>query len=212
MVSQALPSSTYYTAVEEMKRLGNSYIYYMPEALIESGTWNDLSPAPINYFLIETLEGTFYTIPIISSLNSISADEYLDFATGKKINKPNYSIYRNSHYLFTINNLQQLELTYQIDPWNMVYYSTFMGYGYNITIDDSGQLRVENTVAACGRHEITLKTQGSFKFDDDDTEKLFDDPSSDAAASYIITPVPQEGDGDYLEVYYNDVLVKLFSK
>lgn len=210
VVDNALPT-LYYTAVDTMKKTGDSYLYYMPETWTEDATWT--TPyQPINYFVIESLEGTFYEIPIISHDNTLNSNDYLPFAKGQESEQPDYTIYRNRHYLYTINNLQQLEINYQIDPWEKVSFTTFMGYGFNIKIDDKGEVTIENTVEACDPHEIELKTLGSFKFSDSTTSKVFDDADPEASIAYTLSPMPGNGAGDYLEVYYNGVLVKTFSK
>lgn len=212
LVSKETIPSTFYTTVEEMKKSGDSYLYYMPEAWMNAADWEDTNHKPINYFLIETLSGEHYEIPIITHNGSISANQYLTFATGQKSEKPDYNIYRNRHYVYTINNLQQIEINYTIDPWQKVNFTTFMGYGFNIKVDDKGAVTIENTVDACDPHEIELKTKGAFKFDDDSTSQVFDDADTETSVSYSLTPAPQELDGDYLEVYYNGVWVKTFTK
>lgn len=61
------PPDTSYFQSERLTKIGNSYIYYMPEAMMmnTSPNWSATDRKPINYFLIETLEGIFYEISII---------------------------------------------------------------------------------------------------------------------------------------------------
>ena len=86
-----------------------------------------------------------------------------------------------------------------------------MGYGYNVGVDEDGNVTISNTVLACDPHKVTLKTKGTFKFDDNTTEKIFDTLDLDASTTYKVTPNPSTGD-EYLDVYYNDELVKTFTK
>ena len=86
-----------------------------------------------------------------------------------------------------------------------------MGYGYNVGVDDDGNVTINNTVEACDPHKVILKTTSGFEFVGGGTEKEFANTDPSASATYTVTPVPTTGQ-DYLQVYYNDALVKTFKK
>lgn len=195
-----------------LRKSGNSYIYNMPEALMTNPVWTATEHKPINYFVIETMNDITYEIPIITHEGTIADGNYLKFARGEQAQKPEYAIYRNRRYVYKIKNLQQdIEIDYVVDPWTLVQSSFYMGYGYNVGVDDKGNVTISNTVLACDPHKVTLRSKGTFKFDDDTTEKIFDTLDLDASATYKVTPNPSTGD-EYLDVYYNDVVVKTFTK
>lgn len=194
-----------------LRKSGNSYIYYMPEALMTDPVWTATDHKPINYFVIETVTGTTYEIPIITYKEPIPGGNYLSFARGEQTDKPDYNIYRNNRYVYTIKSLEDIQIDYVVNPWTLVQSSFYMGYGYNVGVDDEGNVTISNTVLACDPHKVTLRSKGTFKFDDDTTEKIFDTLDLDASATYKVTPNPSTGD-EYLDVYYNDVVVKTFTK
>ncbi len=205
-------SMTYYDD-KPLKKTNNIYTYYMPESLMSAPTWSTTTDnKPINYFVIETLNGNFYKIPIITYDGSIAADNYMAFATGKQTAKPDYNIYRNRHYVFIIKKLQTIEILYSIDPWEVKENATYMGYGYNVNIDDNGKVSISNTIEACAPHAVILKTLQSYTFSDGTTQKSFSSLDTTASEEYALNSVPPTGSGAYLEVYYNDNLVKTFTK
>lgn len=201
----------------ELRRLesSNTYIYYMPEAIISSATWNPVGSSnqqPINYFTIVTLDGTEYDIPIISNEASITSD-YLAKAKGTFPGyTPDYTIHRNYHYKYVVKNLEQIEVIYGIDPWNVVERHTYLGYGYNVHIDEDGKVTIHNTVDACPPHEIKLIAVNGATFEGGttDTERVFTDDTPGAMSpDYPLSNIPSSG--EYLQVWYNDILVKTFS-
>lgn len=205
---------SYYEA-NLLEKAGNSYTCYMPEAMMmdTNPVWATTNHKPINYFLIETLEGTFYEIPIITDNRTISETNYMTFATGKNSSdRPDYNIYRNRHYYYLIKGLQTIEVIYTIEPWTIRRTSTYMGYGYNVSVSDDGKIKISNTVDACSPHSIQMKTVSSFTFNDGSVEKVFENRNVDAYAEYTLNSIPKERDGDYLELYYNGTKVKTFSK
>lgn len=206
------------TTNNALRKSGNSYIYYMPEALMTTPTtptpptWTGaLDHKPINYFVIETLTGTTYEIPIITYEDPIPGGNYLSFARGLQAVQPDYNIYRNNRYVFNIKSLEDIQIDYVVNPWELVESAFYMGYGYNVGVDDEGNVSIRNTVDACAPHKITLKTISPFTFDDSTTEKVFVNALPSASATYIVTPIPTSGQA-YLQVEYNDVLVKTFTK
>ncbi|HZJ80478.1 MAG TPA: fimbrial protein [Dysgonamonadaceae bacterium] len=194
-----------------LRKSANSYIYYMPEALMSTPVWTATDHKPINYFVIETVTGTTYEIPIITYKDPIPGGNYLSFARGEQTDKPDYNIYRNNRYLFTIKSLEDIQIDYVVNPWTLVQSSFYMGYGYNVSVDEDGNVTISNTVLACDPHKVTLKTKTGFTFDGGGTEKEFANADSDASVTYKVTPIPNLGE-EYLEVYYNDKLVKTFTK
>lgn len=128
-----------------------------------------------------------------------------------------YKIKRNHHYVITgtIKNLGEfngLEIIYEIMPWEVVEKAVFMGHGYNVIIDEEGNVTIKNTEGVCAPHKVELKTVGSFTFSDGTTSKTFNSLVNGYSENYTITPAPTAGTGDYLEVWYNDVKVKTFTK
>lgn len=201
----------------ELRRLesSNTYIYYMPEAMISSATWNPAGSSnqqPINYFTIVTLDGTEYDIPIISNEASITSD-YLAKAKGTFTGfTPDYTILRNHHYKYVVRNLEQIEVIYEVEPWNLVERHTYLGYGYNVHIDENGKVTINNTVDACPPHEIKLVAINGATFEGGttDTERVFtDDTPGKMSPEYPLSNIPSSG--EYLQVWYNDILVKTFS-
>lgn len=205
------PTPVYYED-KPLKKVNNSYIYYMPEALMTAPSWSTPAHKPVNYFIIETLSGTFYEVPIITYDGVITENDYLSFARGNQTEKPDYNIYRNRHYAFTIKNLQTIEIVYDIDPWQVKQSATYMGYGYNVGVDENGKVTISNTIDACAPHAVKLQTVAPFTFSDNTTEKTFTSLDTTASVEYMLNSVPSTGSGVYLRVYYNDALVKTFSK
>lgn len=209
------PATIFHYESNLLKKVGNSYIYYMPEAMMmdTNPVWPATNHKPINYFLIETLEGAFYEIPIITDNRTISETDYMTFATGQNsTDRPDYNIYRNRHYYYLIKKLQTIEISYTIEPWTIEQTSTYMGYGYNVNVGEGGKIRVTNTVDACAPHSIKMKTVSSFTFDDGTVEKVFDNNNINAYSEYTLNHIPKTGDGAFLELYYNNTKVKVFSK
>lgn len=210
------PPSTYFndnTTNTKLKQVGtsNTYIYYMPEAIISSGTWSTTgNNKPINYFTIETNNGMIYDIPIVSNELSITAD-YLKKATGVYSGfTPDYNIWRNHHYKYTIKNLQKIEILYTVNDWGKVEKSMYMGYGYNVEVDENGKVTVKNTVTACAPYSLVLTALGGATFTDGNTTKTLTDVSSTASTTLELQNIPASG--DYLKVEFNGNVVKTFTK
>src|SRR5690554_262196 len=202
----------------------NTYVCYMPEALMgNSITW-EADPGdnkPINYFSITTLGGDVYNVPIITTDNDIIYSEnYLAKATGTDASfTPNYNIYRNHHYKFTVKIHQGIEILYTINPWNLVEKQLFMGYGYNVEIDEEGNITVSNTIDDCLPHKISFEAiNGAYFSTAGDNERVFgfstDDttvePNFDASKlkttyfeEYAINTEGVTGGIPYLNIYYN---------
>ncbi len=188
-----------------------TYLFYMPEALMSNPAWSTDGHRPINYFVIETSYGLTYEVPIITYATPLNED-YMTFATGNSTTTPgpNYNIYRNHHYLYIIKS--PLVIYYTVTPWQTVNFQTYLGYGYNVQVDEAGVVSVYNTVAACDPHTVVLSTLGSFKFSDNSTLKTFNSLTAAASAQYQLDPIPGTGAGQYLKVSYNGTQVRIFSK
>ena len=226
------PPSTYFndnTTDVPLKRVGttNTYIYYMPEAIISSTTWktgNDNKP--INYFTIETNSGVKYDIPIISNEATITAD-YLKKATGQFIGfTPDYNILRNHHYKYTIKNLQKIEIIYTVNEWDKVEKSLYMGYGYNVEVDENGNVTITNMIDDCLPHKVKLVAMNGAYFGTDSSVITWEygytttsdaGYSADKLKSGYTEANNINADGVasgtvYLEVFYNGVSVKTITK
>ena len=197
----------------------NTYVYYMPEALISNSTMWEATSAdnkPINYFSITTHSGDVYNVPIITSENIAFSEDYLAKATGQDAD---YNIYRNHHYKFTVKIHQDIEILYTINPWNLVERQLYMGYGYNVEIDEEGNIIVSNTIDDCMPHKVYLRAVGDAYFGTPDNKymsveygfelesEVTDDNKHKLKSGYsegfkIDTQNVSVGDS-YLEVYYN---------
>lgn len=229
-LAQLLPPAEpkYYNDAPLKKINDSTYVYYMPEALMSTDVaWTDAADhKPINYFSIKTLAGQTYEIPIITNSTGIPTEGYLPFAEGKvNNNKPDYNIYRNHHYKYVVKNLEKIEIFYEVDPWNVVNKSTYMGYGYNVEVDDEGNITVTNTIDDCLPHKVEFKAlNGAYFSTPSETTKTFGytskgDVDFDSAKlktgyfeNYVISKDGVSSGNVYLQVYYNDNLVKTFTK
>ena len=234
LIPQLLPiSSPEYVgdAVLNPTAGSNTYVFYMPEALMNGPFWSTTGDnKPINYFSITTLGGDVYNVPIITTDNDIVYSEnYLAKATGEDTGfLPDYNIYRNHHYKFTVKIHQGIEILYTINPWNLVEKQLFMGYGYNVEIDEGGNITVSNTIDDCLPHKIRFEAiNGAYFSTAGDNERVFgfstDDttvePNFDASKlktthfeEYTINTEGVAGGIPYLNIYYNGDLVKTFTK
>lgn len=184
---------------------------------MNSPVWGTAPHQPVNYFVVETKDGKSFDVPIITNtLLEIPDENYMKFATGKSASQPDYNIYRNHHYHYTVNIPGDIEIAYQVNPWEMVAKQLYMGYGYNVEVDGEN-VTVSNTVDACAPHAIVLKTVTPYSFGDGADEKEFkngvetDALVLTASEIYTLNPEPKSGD-PYLEVWYNGELVKTFTK
>lgn len=212
LIPDMYPATIGYYEDKLLKKVGNSYLYYMPEAMMmnTNPVWSVSDHKPVNYFRIETLDGKFYDIPVITDDRTITDTDYLAFATGQNTDKPDYNIYRNRHYYYVIKKLQTIEIIYTIDPWTVKKSATYMGYGYNVNVDNDGNVMISNTIEVCDPHHVTLKAINGCTFSDAALTKEFIKTSPTDKEDYTLTNIPQSG--NYLEVYYNGILVKTFSK
>ena len=234
LTPQALPiASPNYAVDSKIEPIAgtNTYLYYIPEALMTIPTWSTTGDnKPINYFSIITNGDDIYNVPIITTNSDVVFTEnYLTKATGVDASFiPDYNIYRNHHYKFTVKIHQGIEILYTINPWNLVEKELFMGYGYNVEIDEEGNITVSNTIDDCLPHKIRFEAiNGAYFSTAGDNERVFgfstDDttvePNFDASKlkttyfeEYAINTEGVTGGIPYLNIYYNGDLVKTFSK
>lgn len=224
------------TTNTQLKQIGstNTYAYYMPEGIFPSATWvADAANKPINFFTIEMSDGTMYDIPIISNETVITTD-YLKKARGLFGGfTPNYNIVRNDLYRFTVGvpalgGSDPIEVIYSVKPWNdTVVKQLYMGYGYNVEIDNLNNVTVTNTVDDCMPHKVILQAINGAYFGSSNTDvtreygyESASDPNYDAAKAKsdyyegfgIVNNNAVSGGQGYLEVWYNGELVKTFYK
>lgn len=126
-----------------------------------------------------------------------------------------YNIKRNHVYNITgtISELGQFDgitVLTNVQEWTGVNKTYFVGYGYTVEVDGT-TVTVSNHDDDCPPHVITLKTLGSFTFSDNSTEQTFEETAAGVTKQFTLNQEPQ-ADDDYLEVYYNDVLVNTFTK
>lgn len=211
------------------KTAGYSYIYYMPEAVMPASvsSWTDgAANSPVNFFVIETIDGNKFEVPIISNATP-AADDYLKIAKGKVPTiPPDYTIERNYHYKYTVNNLKKIEINYEVVPWNKVERQLYMGYGYNVEVDEYGNVTVTNTIDNCLPHKVKLVAKNEAYFGTDasattweygytDTSDSGYDPNklkSGNPENKNINTINVASGAVYLEVFYNGVSVKTFTK
>jgi len=153
-------------------------------------------------------EDVTYSIPIYQTDNGQ--------ITGTK----NYNIFRN--HLYRLNcrlegTDMSVEIYYSIGDWNVEEKSLFLGMGYQLELLD-GQLTVTNTIPACDPHKITMKplngttlTKGGTTYTEANPA-IFQELLKDATASYTIDNNAVSPGSVYLEIYYNDILVKSYTK
>lgn len=111
--------------------------------------------------MIETTNGTTYEVPIITHEGAIAGGNYLKFARGEETTKPDWQIFRNRRYVYTVKNLQNIEIDYTIDPWTVVRNSLYMGYGYNVEVGEDGKVVIRNTIDACAPHRGSVENRWS---------------------------------------------------
>lgn len=220
-LQESLPTGGYVT-----------YTAYMPEALMSGAKWTDTDHIPINYFVIKTTSGVDFEIPIITSSDMGWTDNYLTYA--KNDNNPKkYNIYRNRRYFYEVKNLSDIEIQYNVKEWEQVKRQLFMGYGYNVIIDENGEITIENTIDDCMPHKVTLKALNGAYFGSDsdnttieygylsasDTGYSLEKTKAGYSESFGILNNESVPSGQpYLEIYYNldgegnPILVKTYTK
>ncbi|WP_352421153.1 fimbrial protein [Proteiniphilum sp.] len=208
-----------------LKPVGNTFVYYMPEALMDNPAWSATGHQPVNYFVIETVDGALFNIPIITNTPAEIPDgNYMKFATGNATTQPNYNIYRNHHYHYTVDNLENIEIFYQVNPWDKVTKKLFMGYGYNVEVDEDGNITITNTLDDCMPHKVRLETMNGALFVGDPAPSVVEfgydetqtpDPlklKTGYAEQFKVNKESVASGAEYLKVSYNNVEVYTFKK
>ena len=167
------------------------------------------------------IEGTFNGLPATYRVyvnENVDDDNPTPGNPGSSETNPDdhfYNIKRNHVYNITgtISGLGQFDgitIYTDVEEWEGVEKDYFVGYGYTVEVDGK-EVTVSNHDKDCPPHEITLKTLGSFTFNDNSTEQTFEETAAGVTKQFTLNQEPQ-ADDDYLEVYYNDVLVNTFTK
>ena len=155
--------------------------------------------------------GTTYTVN--GALPGITSSEDIDF-----------NFEQGKAYNITLNiSVDKITIDIVVAPWQFTKTTLFIGYGYNVEVDDAGNVTIKNMEQMCdpNYHKVTLRTINGVKFNDNTTEKLFTELGPNASSSYTLTNMSSLALGEpYLKVYYNigaffnpeDALVKTFIK
>lgn len=168
------------------------------------------------------IEGTFNGLPATYRVyvnEDVTSDE--DSTPGdpdSSVTTPKdhfYNIKRNHVYNITgtisgLGHFDGITIYTKVDDWEGVEKDYFVGYGYTVEVDGK-EVTVSNHDEDCPPHMITLKTLGSFTFSDNSTEQTFEETAAGVTKQFTLNQEPQ-ADDDYLEVYYNGVLVNTFTK
>jgi hypothetical protein len=110
-----------------------------------------------------------------------------------------------------------VEIDYNIGDWSVEERSLFLGMGYQLELI-GGELTVTNTLPACDPHKVTMKPlSGTTLIKEGITfteanPAIFDELPEDATASYTVDNSTASLGSVYLEIYYNDTLVKSYTK
>lgn len=196
----------------ELRRVGttNQWLGYMPEAIVESTKWwgntGNAENKPINFFRLTTRGGLVYDVPIITHEGAIPGGKYLPFAKGLLADKPSYTVYRNRHYIYRIKTLpDNIEVKYSICDWNIVTNDTYMGYGYNVGVDEQGNVTITNTMQNCDPHVVRLvaKNGAYFGSQPTNTSVEFAELANGASQTFKVNKDAVAVGSAYLEVYYN---------
>lgn len=201
----------------------NNYVGLGSVALTTTGTdiWGGTS-APLYIYentgsVTDTLgRATYIVMEALYNNTSVRYKAYINDEHSAAADHK-YSVKRNHHYQLTaiIKNpgeFDGLEIIYRVVPWEVTEKAVFMGHEYNVVIDEEGNVTIKNTEGVCAPHKVELKTVSPFTFNDNTTSKTFNSLVSGHSENYTLTPVPAAGAGNYLEVWYNDVKVKTFTK
>lgn len=187
------------------------YLFYMPELKMPANVrWDASASAPINYFEVVFTNSESYKIPIITNGGDIA--DYMAFV---KTDEADFDILRNDHYLYKITKSNKnIEILYNVLPWNLVKKTMYMGYWFNVVIGDDGSVEVINTIADCMPHKVYLKAVNGAYFETEaDVLKVFGYDERDADvnplklkegyAEQFKINTSKVQTGVYLEIYYN---------
>lgn len=153
-------------------------------------------------------EDVVYTIPLYQNADKTNAD-----ATQRT-----YNIFRNTLYRLNcvLNGTEMsfIEVFYSVNDWNVETKSLFMGYGYTVEVNGNN-ITVSNTMGACSPHEIELRIPDeqpvTVTFKDGTRSEIIDNVlTSGVIGTYELSGTLAPG--PYLEILYNGVLVKTYTK
>lgn len=97
-----------------------------------------------------------------------------------------------------------------------------MGYGYNVEIDENGEVKITNTINDCIPHKVTLKALNGANFGGEPQilevnygyttkEEITDGADKKGySENFQLNGIPESG--PYLEIWYNGTKVKTLSK
>ena len=126
-----------------------------------------------------------------------------------------YNIKRNYEYQITgtikgMGEFNGLTIFTEVQPWTGVNKTYFVGYGYTVEVDGT-RVTVSNHDEDCPPHTVKLVALQGLTFTEapaGDT-KIFDQVGANDTATFTLSAEPTSG--NYLEVYYNGVLVNTFT-
>lgn len=126
-----------------------------------------------------------------------------------------YNIKRNYQYNLTgtikaLGDFQGLTIFTEVQPWDGVNKTYFVGYGYTVEVDGKNVI-VSNHDEDCPPHVIKLVGLNGFTLNGE-TEQIFEETDAGVTKEFTLNNEPVDGSGMYLEVWYNGVLVNIFTK
>ncbi|KKC51286.1 major fimbrial subunit protein (FimA), partial [Porphyromonas gulae] len=82
---------------------------------------------------------------------------------------------------------------------------TYLGYGYNVEVDDAGNITITNTMQNCAPHVVKLvaKNGAYFGADASATQVEFAQVEDGASQTFQVNKDAVAVGSAYLEVYYN---------
>lgn len=125
-----------------------------------------------------------------------------------------YNIKRNYEYnlngtISALGDFQGLTIFTAVQPWTGENKTYFVGYGYTVEVDGT-KITVSNHDEDCPPHLIKLVTLSGLTFSDGETEKSFEETAAGITKEFTLSAEPTTG--NYLEVWYNGILVNTFTK
>lgn len=101
----------------------------------------------------------------------------------------------------------KIEVKYSISDWNVVTNDTYLGYGYNVEVDQEGNITITNTIQNCDPHIVRLKAQNGAYFGSEasNTMVVFTQLADGASQTFKVNKEAVPAGSVYLEVYYNQL-------
>lgn len=158
-------------------------------------------PYPLSFVVnTEKLGETItYEIPIYRRIDPSNPSSTID-----------YSIKRNYLYRIycTLQGSGIIQVKYAVGDWEFKNLETVLGYGFQLVLDGN-QLTITNTMQACAPHSIRLEAKNGATVDGVATA-TFAEFVNGYSKTFAIANVPTNTNIEYLDVYYNDELIKTF--